>query len=46
MKESDKEFAKVVREHKTTIYTVCYMFSKNKDEVKELFQEELRSSED
>jgi len=41
MKDSEKEFAQLVREHKTTIYTVCYMFSKDKDEVEELFQEVL-----
>ena len=41
MKNSEKEFARVVREHKTTIYTVCYMFSKDKEEVEDLFQEVL-----
>lgn len=41
MKDSEKEFAQLVREHKTTIYTVCYMFSKDKDEVEDLFQEVL-----
>ena len=35
------EFAQIVREHKGTIYTVCYMFSNNPDEVAELFQEIL-----
>ena len=33
------EFAQTVREHKGTIYTVCYMFSNNPDEVADLFQE-------
>ena len=41
MKDSEKEFAQIVREHKTTIYTVCYMFSKDKEEVEDLFQEVL-----
>ena len=41
MKDSKKEFARIIRENKTTIYTVCYMFSKDKDEVEELFQEAL-----
>ncbi len=41
MKDSEKEFARIIRENKTTIYTVCYMFSKDKDEVEELFQEAL-----
>ena len=41
MNVSEKEFARIVREHKTTIYTVCYMFSKDKEEVEDLFQEVL-----
>ncbi len=31
----------MVRDHKSTIYTVCYMFSKDQDEVNDLFQEVL-----
>ena len=31
----------MVREHKNTIYTVCFMFSKDSDEVNDLFQEVL-----
>ncbi len=31
----------LVREHKRTIYTVCYMFSRNKAEIDDLFQEIL-----
>lgn len=38
-KETD--FTKIVREHKSTIYTVCYMFSKDQEEVNDLFQEIL-----
>ena len=41
MKISEKEFAKIVRENKTTIYTVCYMFSDDQEEVEDLFQEVL-----
>lgn len=41
MSETEKEFAQIVREHKTTIYTVCYMFSKDKEEVEDLFQDIL-----
>ncbi len=41
MSDSEKEFARIVREHKATIYTVCYMFSKDKEEVEDLFQEVL-----
>ena len=31
----------MIRENKGTIYTVCYMFSKDKEEVDDLFQEAL-----
>lgn len=41
MKEMENEFALAVREHKSTIYTVCYMFSNNPEEVADLFQEIL-----
>lgn len=41
MSETEKEFAQIVREHKATIYTVCYMFSKDKEEVEDLFQDIL-----
>ncbi|MBQ7056748.1 MAG: sigma-70 family RNA polymerase sigma factor [Bacteroidaceae bacterium] len=34
-------FTRLVQEHKSTIYTVCYMFSKDEDEVQDLFQETL-----
>lgn len=37
----EKEFAQIVAEHKGTIYTVCYMFSQDADEVSDLFQEVL-----
>lgn len=42
-KENDmeREFSQLVRAHKSTIYTVCYMFSKDADEVNDLFQEIL-----
>ena len=35
------QFELLVREHKRTIYTVCYMFSHNKAEIDDLFQEIL-----
>ena len=38
---TEREFEKMVREHKGTIYTVCYMFSNDPDEVADLFQETL-----
>ena len=41
MNRQEELFAKLVRENKSTIYTVCYMFSKDEDEVNDLFQETL-----
>jgi len=41
MKDLEEQFAQLVREHKNTIYTVCYMFSHDTDEVNDLFQETL-----
>jgi len=41
MKESEEEFARMVHDNKSTIYTVCYMFSKDQEEVNDLFQEIL-----
>ena len=37
----EQQFAQTVKEHKSTIYTVCYMFSQDVDEVNDLFQEVL-----
>ena len=41
MDYKEKEFEKMVHTQKEVIYTVCYMFSKNEDEVADLFQETL-----
>lgn len=41
MNKNESEFSDLVRDHKSTIYTVCYMFSKDEDEVNDLFQETL-----
>ena len=41
MTTKEKQFAQTITEHKSTIYTVCYMFSKDVDEVNDLFQEVL-----
>ena len=41
MDSLELDFARIVKEHKGTIYTVCYMFSKDEDEVADLFQEIL-----
>jgi RNA polymerase sigma-70 factor (ECF subfamily) len=38
---NEAEFGRIIRENKGTIYTVCYMFSKDKEEVDDLFQEAL-----
>ena len=38
---NEAEFGRIIRENKSTIYTVCYMFSKDKEEVDDLFQEAL-----
>ena len=37
--QTKQEFARFVGEQKSTIYTVCYMFSKDEDEVADLFEE-------
>lgn len=39
MNTKEQEFEQLVRTHKATIYAVCYLFSKDQDEVAELFQE-------
>lgn len=42
MKNRDEElFAQLAKQHKSTIYTVCYMFSHDEEEVSDLFQETL-----
>jgi len=41
MNNLEIEFTKLIEEHKHTIYTVCYFFSKDTDEVSDLFQEIL-----
>lgn len=41
MEEREKEFTRMIAEHKSTVYTVCYMFSKDPDEVEDLFQDVL-----
>ena len=41
MKDLESEFERMVRENRSTIYTVCYMFSNDQDEVADLFQEVL-----
>ena len=41
MESQKKYFEQLVNGNKDTIYTVCYMFSKDEDEVADLFQETL-----
>ena len=41
MKQEELQFADIVRRNRSTIYTVCYMFSKDSDEVADMFQEVL-----
>ena len=37
--DRNNQFTQLLKAHKNTIYTVCYMFSDNKEEVEDLFQE-------
>ncbi len=39
--QDERQFAKLVNEQKSTIYTVCYMFSNDEDEVADLFEDVL-----
>lgn len=41
MEKTEANFRQLLHEHKSTIYSVCYMFSKDHDEVEDLFQETL-----
>lgn len=41
MTEKEKQFNILVREQEKNIYTVCFMFSNDQDEVADLFQEVL-----
>jgi RNA polymerase sigma factor (sigma-70 family) len=41
METLQTKFAQIVKENKDTIYTVCYMFSSDSEEVNDLFQEVL-----
>lgn len=39
MNKKETDFIRILKEYKTTIYTVCFMFSKDKDEVNDMYQE-------
>ena len=41
MNSKEQQFMNIIREHEQTIYTVCYMFSKDEEEVNDLYQDIL-----
>ena len=41
MKDIELQFTKMVKEYRKTIYTVCYFYSKDTEEVNDLYQEIL-----
>lgn len=41
MEKNESNFRRLLQDHKSTIYSVCYMFSQDHDEVEDLFQETL-----
>lgn len=41
MTQKEQDFEAMVRKHKSTIYSVCYMFAKEREEADDLFQEIL-----
>ena len=41
MNITEREFTQLVQEQTSTIYTVCYMFARDKDEAADLFQDVL-----
>ncbi len=41
MDSKEQQFAQIVKANKSTIYSVCYMFSADNDEIADLFQETL-----
>ena len=41
MKDIELQFTKMIKEYRKTIYTVCYFFSKDTEEVNDLYQEIL-----
>lgn len=41
METKEKHFLKMIQQHEQTIYTICYMFSQDKDEVDDLYQDIL-----
>ena len=41
METKEKHFLGMIQQHEQTIYTICYMFSQDKDEVDDLYQDIL-----
>ena len=41
MKEKEKAFSDIIHKYKNTVFTVCYLFSNDQEEVNDLFQETL-----
>lgn len=41
MEKTEANFRQILQDHKSTIYSVCYMFSQEHNEVEDLFQETL-----
>ena len=41
MREKEKAFSEIVKRYKNTVFTVCYLFSKDQEEANDLFQETL-----
>ena len=41
MKEKEKAFSDIFHKYKNTVFTVCYLFSNDQEEVNDLFQETL-----
>ena len=41
METKEKHFLDMIQQHEQTIYTICYMFSQDKDEVDDLYQDIL-----
>ena len=41
MEQKEQQFTRLVEQHKTVIYAVCYMFSGSREEAEDLFQDVL-----
>ena len=41
MREKEKAFSDIFKRYKNTVFTVCYLFSKDQEEANDLFQETL-----